>query len=153
MSICGRRIDGASDIKVEIFRPLFDVQSQPLVTPDQVSHKREVTHDIRRDGSDDPSNTNRRKITGEHLVIPSAGLRSNLSIGIDNRWVTELTVTLITLSLRVAVVTNQATIPTVNPAIAPPMHPHLFAFFHVMASAIGTTALPKRTPMNVYGRK
>ena len=153
MSICGRRVDGASDIKVEIFRPLFDVQSQPLVTPDQISHKREVTHDIRGDSGDDPSNTNRRKITGEHLVIPSAGLRSNLSIGIDNRWITGLTVTLITLSLRVAVVTNQAIIPAANPTTAPPMHPHLLALFHVIASAIGTTALPKRTPMNVYGGK
>jgi len=82
---CGRRVDCASDVKVEIFRPLFDVQSQPLGTPDQVSQKRGVTHDVRRDGSDNPSNRNRCKISGEHFVISSAGLRSNLSIGIDSR--------------------------------------------------------------------
>lgn len=58
-----------------------------------------------------------------------------------------------TLSLRVAVVTNHAMIPEKNPAIEPPMHPHLLAFFQVIANAIGTTALPKMTPMNVWGKK
>ena len=61
--------------------------------------------------------------------------------------------TLMTLSLRVAVVTSHAMIPAAKPETAPPMHPHLFAFFHVMANAIGTTALPRMTPMNVCARK
>jgi len=146
---CGRRVYCASDIKVEIFRPLFDGQSQPLGTADKASHRMEVTHNVRRDGSDDPSNRNRCKIAGEHFVIPSAGLRSNLSIGIGNRYITGLAATLMTLSLRMAVVTNQAIILAASPTTAPPMHPHLFAFFHVIASVIGTTALPKMTPMNV----
>ena len=145
---CGRRVDGAGEVKVEIFRPLYNGNE---LAP---GCEREMTYKVRGDRSDDSTDTNRCKITGKHLVISSAGLRSSFSIGTSPMgMVVRLAVTLMTLLLRVAVVTSQAMIPATNPATEPPMHPHLFAFFHVMANAIGTTALPKMTPMNVCGKE
>ena len=61
------------------------------------------------------------------------------------------TVTFMVLPLRADVVTSHATMPAINPAIEPPMLPHLFAFFQLMHSAMGTTAEPSTTPMNSCG--
>src|SRR5216683_1380176 len=50
------------------------------------------------------------------------------------------------------VVTSHAIRPAKKPATEPPMQPHLFARDQVMQSAIGTTAEPRITPMNVCRR-
>jgi hypothetical protein len=60
------------------------------------------------------------------------------------------TVTLMTFPLRVDVVTSQAIIPAARPTSEPPTQPALLAFFQVMQRAIGQTAEPRMTPMNVY---
>ena len=44
---CVRHIDGASVIKVEVFRPLFNIRSQPLSPADQISHQRKVAYKVR----------------------------------------------------------------------------------------------------------
>jgi hypothetical protein len=54
-----------------------------------------------------------------------------------------------TLPFRLLVVTNHAITPAINPAIDPPMHPHLLALDQEIAIAIGNTAEPRMTPMNV----
>lgn len=46
------------------------------------------------------------------------------------------------------VVPSQVAIPATKPISAPPIHPHLFALFQVIQSAMGTTAEPSATPMN-----
>ena len=45
--------------------------------------------------------------------------------------------------------TSQAIIPAARPTIEPPMQPALLAFFQVTQRAIGQTADPRMTPMNV----
>lgn len=84
-----------------------------------------------------------------HLHSSVRNIRSQNSNNIDDR---SLTVTLITPSFRVLVVTNHAMTPAAKPMTAPPIQPHLFAFFQVIQSAIGTTPEPKITPINVWQR-
>lgn len=43
--------------------------------------------------------------------------------------------------------------PAMKPAMAPQIEPHLFAFFQLTQRAIGTTAEPRKTPMNSYGHR
>ena len=77
MNMCARRMDGAGDIKVEIFRPLSITDGSVLRVRTQ--RRSEVTHEVRRNGSNDSSHADRCEITSEHFVISSAGLRSNFS--------------------------------------------------------------------------
>ncbi len=71
-----------------------------------------------------------------------------MSISVSRQEGNGHTVTVSEPSFNAEVVTSHAMTPTQNPAIAPLMQPHLFAFFQVMHIAIGTTADPSTTPMN-----
>ena len=73
-------VDGSGDIKVEIFRPLFNITAYSVP---QVNFcvKWVGAHEVRSGGSDDSSNTDRRKIPGEHFIITATGLGPCLSTG------------------------------------------------------------------------
>jgi hypothetical protein len=63
----------------------------------------------------------------------------------------KLTTTSIFPPFKVEVVTNQAIMPAPNPMRLPQMQPFLLAFDQVTPRAMGTTAEPRITPINVLG--